>query len=250
MFREYLMAGTMEEALEANKKKSSAVLAGNLWLKMEDKQAGTAIDLSRLGLSAIEETESGFVIGAMVTLRDIETHEGLNAYTCGAVKESVRHIVGTQFRNCATVGGSIFGRFGFSDVLTCFLAMETSVRLAARGEVPLRQFAAEEKDRDILTHLIVKKTPMTMAYQSMRNEAVDFPVVAVAAARRGGSLYISVGARPSRAAVIEVKESEAPSPEELAARFTYGTNMRASAEYRRHVAGVLIGRALRQMEER
>ena len=41
-----------------------------------------------------------------------------SAYTAGAVREAVRHIVGVQFRNCATVGGSIYGRFGFSDVLT------------------------------------------------------------------------------------------------------------------------------------
>ena len=36
---------------------------------------------------------------------------------------------------------------------------------------------------------------------------------------------------------------------ELAARFTYGTNARASAEFRRHVAGVLIGRALKEIGE-
>lgn len=45
--------------------------------------------------------------------------------TGGAVRESLRHIVGVQFRNLATVGGSIFGRFGFSDVLTMFLALDS-----------------------------------------------------------------------------------------------------------------------------
>lgn len=43
----------------------------------------------------------------MVTLRQIELHEGLNTWSQGAVKESVTHIVGVQFRNLATVGGSI-----------------------------------------------------------------------------------------------------------------------------------------------
>ena len=137
MFSEYLLADSLEQAYEANQKKSSVIVAGNLWLKMEDKQAKTAVDLSRLGLGEIEETESEFVIGAMATLRDLECHEGLNAYTKGAVREAVRHIVGVQFRNCATVGGSISGRFGFSDVLTCFLAMETNVRLFKGGEIPL-----------------------------------------------------------------------------------------------------------------
>ena len=55
-------------------------------------------------------------IGCMVTLRQMELHEGLSHYTEGAVKDAFRHIVGVQFRNLATVGGSLFGRFGFSDV--------------------------------------------------------------------------------------------------------------------------------------
>ena len=220
MFSEYLLADSLEQAYEANQKKSSVIVAGNLWLKMEDKQAKTAVDSSRLGLGEI---------------------------TKGAVREAVRHIVGVQFRNCATVGGSISGRFGFSDVLTCFLAMETNVRLFKGGEIPLAEFAERERDRDILTHLIVRKTPMEISYQSMRNEAVDFPVVAVAAAKRQGRLFVSVGARPSRAKLVEAAAGE--SAGELAARFTYGTNARASAEYRRHVAGVLIGRALKEIGE-
>ena len=46
---------------------------------------------------------------------------------CDCFKESLCHIVGVQFRNCATVGGSIYGRYGFSDVLTMFLGMDTWV---------------------------------------------------------------------------------------------------------------------------
>lgn len=71
-------------------------------------------DLSGLGLDTIEETDAGFSIGAMVTLRQLETHPGLEAFTHGAVREALRHIVGVQLRNLATVGGSIYSRFGFS----------------------------------------------------------------------------------------------------------------------------------------
>lgn len=39
----------------------------------------------------------------MVTLRELETNEQLNHFTQGAIKESVRHIVGVQFRNLATL---------------------------------------------------------------------------------------------------------------------------------------------------
>ena len=112
-----------------------------IWLKMENINVGTAIDLSGLGLDKIEETAEDFSIGAMVPLRQIELHEGLNAYTEGAVRESVRHIVGVQLRNLATVGGSIYSRFGFSDVLTMFLALNASVELYKGGIVPLSEYA-------------------------------------------------------------------------------------------------------------
>ncbi len=84
-----------------------------LWLKMVTRNVQKAIDLSGLGLDQIEENDEEFSIGAMVTLRQIELHEGLNTWSQGAVKESVTHIVGVQFRNLATVGGSIFGKFRF-----------------------------------------------------------------------------------------------------------------------------------------
>ena len=134
--REYKRAESLEEAWQLNQKRNNRVIGGMIWLKMENINVGTAIDLSGLGLDKIEETAEGFSIGAMVPLRQIELHEGLNAYTDGAVRESVRHIVGVQLRNLATVGGSIYSRFGFSDVLTMFLALNASVELYKGGIVP------------------------------------------------------------------------------------------------------------------
>ena len=52
--------------------------------------------LCDLGLDKIDEDENEFRIGAYATLRQIETHEALNAYTHGAIAESVRHIVGVH----------------------------------------------------------------------------------------------------------------------------------------------------------
>ena len=119
--KEYVKAESLEQAFELNQKRTNQIIGGMLWMKMGDHRIQTAIDLSGLGLDTIEEDETQFSIGCMTSLRQLELHEGLNQWSDGAVRESVRHIVGVQFRNLATVGGSIFGRFGFSDVLTCFL---------------------------------------------------------------------------------------------------------------------------------
>ena len=246
--KNYVKVESLEQAYELNQKRSAKVLGGTLWLKMGNRNVQTAIDLSKLGLDKIEETDEEFKIGAMTTFRQIEKHEGLNAYTNGAVKECVRHIVGTQFRNCATVGGSIFGRFGFSDVLTCFLAMDAYVELYPTGIVSLKEFSKMPYGNEILVSLIVKKKPMQIAYETIRREATDFPVIAVAVAKWDETYHVSVGARPAKASVITMEKIEDAA--KTAAEFTYGSNLRGSAEYRQHVAGVLIKRLHQRLEEK
>ena len=193
----YVRAQSLEEAWELNQKKRNRIVGGMLWMKMGRGSVQTAIDLCELGLDTIEESEEQFSIGAMVSLRQLEQHEGLNAYTCGAAAKAVQDIVGVQFRNLATVGGSIWGRFGFSDVLTVFLAMDSYVELYKGGIVPLETFLGMKKDRDILVRLIVKKTPARFAYQAMRIQRTDFPVLTCAVSDVGGEVRAVIGARPS-----------------------------------------------------
>ena len=157
--KNYVKAESLEQAYELNQKRSNRILGGMLWMKMSNAQIQTAIDLSGLGLNEIEETDESFRIGCMVTLRQLELHEGLNTWFDHMMQNSVKDIVGVQFRNLATVGGSIFGRFGFSDVLTAFLALDAEVELFHAGILPLREFVTMPRDNDILVRLIVKKTP-------------------------------------------------------------------------------------------
>lgn len=256
--REYKQAESLEEAWQLNQKKANRVLGGMIWLKMENINVGTAIDLSGLGLDTIEETEDSFSIGAMVTLRQLEEHPGLAAYTHGAVREALRHIVGVQLRNLATVGGSIYSRFGFSDVLTLFLAMDCSVELYKGGIVPLQEYAERPYDRDILVRLIVKKTAAEYLYQSVRNSQTDIPVLTCAAARLAdGSYRIAIGARPLKAVRFDLPVRQAPAAElaqamadEVKQQIVTGANMRGSAEYRRHLSGVLTKRAVLELEKR
>ena len=251
--QKYVRAQSLEEAWTLNQKRQNRVLGGMLWLRLGKGSVGTAIDLCDLGLDTIEENEDAFSIGAMVTLRDLELHPGLNAYTQGAVRNAVRDIVGVQFRNMATVGGSIWGRFGFSDVLTVFLGLDTYVELYKGGIVPLEAFASMKKDNDILVRLIVKKTPARIVYTAMRIQRTDFPVVTCAVSQVGGEYRVSVGARPARAMVIRdeegllsggiTPESAGAFGEAVAEKAPTEGNVRGSAAYRSHLIKVLTQRA-------
>ena len=255
--QKYVRAQSLEEAWELNQSKRNRIIGGMLWMRLGSGSVNTAIDLSGLGLNTIEETDEEFSIGAMTTLRDLEMHAGLNSYSCNAVKNAVKDIVGVQFRNMATVGGSIWGRFGFSDVLTVFLAMDTYVELYKGGIMSLEEFASMRADNDILVRIIVKKTPGKVVYTSMRNQRTDFPVLACAVSCLDGQYRLSVGARPARARVFRdekgilaggITKQSAKDFAQYAGKTVHtGSNMRGSAAYRSHLVKVLTERSLQEL---
>ena len=243
-YKNYVIAQTLDEAYALNAKKSTVIVAGNMWLRMCGMRRQTALDLSALGLDFIKEDEQGFTIGAMTTLRTMETHPALNAAFGGVFARALEPIVGTQFRNGATVGGSVFSRFGFSDVSTLLLAMGAKVVAHARGEVPLDEFQKEKWDRDILTAIRVEKG-RSAAIESVRLSKTDIPVLVCAASADERGVRVVLGSRPARAVIV----SEDAKPEELdymrmAADVPMGSNARASEAYRRKVAPVLMERAV------
>jgi len=250
--KEYVKAKSLQEAYDLNQKRSNMLLGGMMWLKMGRNYKVTAIDLSGLGLDQIEENEEEFRIGCMCSLRKLERHEGLNQYFGGVFKECTRYIVGTQFRNGATVGGSVFGRFGFSDILTCLMMLDTCVELYQGGVVPLTEFAKMKYDRDILVRVIVKKDGRKTAYASQRQSRTDFPVIACGVAVKDGNWYVSIGARPEKAAlaVLPVTEEALEVQAKSAAdQFVYHKNLRGSAEYRKYLAEVYVRRLMEQLTE-
>lgn len=251
--KEYVKAESLKEAYELNQKRSSIVAGGMMWLKMWNLYKMTIVDLSDLGLDGIEETEEEFRIGCMCSLRTMEQHEGLNGCFNGVFKECSRYIVGTQFRNTATVGGSVFGRFGFSDILTCLLALDTWVELYQGGTIPLSEFVTGKRDRDILVHVIVRKDGRHAAYASQRKSKTDFPLIACGVSKSEDTYYISVGARPHSARLCTVPRTAGLTPEAVAEKavgeMVFQSNLRAGKDYRKHLAGVYVRRLVERLEK-
>lgn len=253
----YVRAQSLEEAWLLNQKRRNRIVGGMMWMKMWRGSIATAIDLCDLGLDKIEETEEEFSIGAMVTLRQLEQHPGLAVYSCGAAAKAVQDIVGVQFRNSATVGGSLWGRFGFSDVLAIFLAMDSYVELYKGGIIPLEDFAQMKYNRDIIVRLIIHKKPGKFVYQAMRIQRTDFPVLNCAVSCVDGEHRAVIGARPGRAVLLrDVQGLLAGGISDISAKafaayvssvVSTGSNVRGSAAYRTHLARVLTERSVTEL---
>lgn len=248
--RQYVKVESLKEAYELNQKRANLVIGGMGWIKMNNNDFGAAIDLSKLGLDGIEEKDDEFVIGAMVTLRQLETNCELNAYFSNAFKECMRHIVGVQFRNCATIGGTLWLRPGFSDPVTLLMALDTYVEIYDGSDenkiIAVEEFCKMEKDNSILCAVHIKKSERRLYYTSFRNTQTDLPSLTLALSKADNTYIAAVGARPSLAEKIT-----AESMDELinkALELDYKDNMYGSAEYRKNLAKVLIKEAFEKID--
>jgi len=256
---ELVQPQSLEEAYEIlTKRKNNIVIGGSAFLRMGKKRIGTGIDLSALNLDIIEESSDYIEIGAMTTLRDLEVSPILNKYFHGVLPKAVRDIIGVQFRNVVTVGGSVFSRYGFSDLIVGLLALQTEVELYNGGRILLEEFLNKKYEKDILVKLYIKKNDANAVYKCMRNSRSDYPILNVAVSKKNDNLKICVGARPQRA-TIAVKASEFLSENELneeniikaseivAEELVFGSNMRASKEYRKAICKSLVKNALMEV---
>lgn len=253
--KEYFVANSLEEAYnKLISGKKNVILGGMMWLRMQTKIVPVAIDLSQLGLDKIEEKEDVIEIGAMTSLRQIEQSEVLEAYFGNVFKEALSHIVGTQFRNTATIGGSVFSRFGFSDPLTVLLALDVKVELYGAGVMTLEEFMVADVQKDLLVKLIIKKEKTKAIYKCQRQTATDFPNLTVCVSKLEEQYKIIVGARPTKAKLaykamkcLEKGHDIDEVVEAVVEELNFGTNMRGSKAYRMHLAKVLVRRSIEEL---
>lgn len=251
---------TVEEAYSIlTKRKNNQVIGGSAWLRMGSKRIGTAVELSQLNLDYIKEDEEYIEIGAMTTFRSLETSEVIENNFGRIIKDSVKDIIGVQFRNVVTVGGTIFSKFGFSDLIVALLALDTEVELVNAGRIKLYDFINKEYEKDLLTKIYIKKNDVKATYKSLRNAQSDYALLNVSVSKNDNKVKIYVGARP-QIATLAVKASEFLSNNELSdvniekasqivsEELAFGTNMRASKEYRTLMSKVLVKRALMEVK--
>lgn len=255
----YLYASDLKEAYTTlHSVAGSAVLGGCGYLRLGTRKITTAIDLSRLGLDFIRETDGVVEIGAMTSLRTIETNRSTSSLWCGVLESAVRNIVGVQLRNCVTIGGTVAGRYPFSDPITALLALDATLVFHQHGQILLEEYLKGKGCRDILEKVIIPKDGRLAAFNSLRKVKSDYAVLNVAVAKNIESYRIVVGSRPGRAmhvpaAVSYLQKHGLDTKTALEAgriaaeNLQFGDNPRGSGEYRKAVCPILVQRALAEV---
>jgi CO/xanthine dehydrogenase FAD-binding subunit len=258
--QDYVRPSSLEEAYSLLEERRALVIGGGAWTRMNTRSVELAVDLSGLDLRYIKKKGKRFEIGAMTTARDLETSEELKKSFGNIISEAVAHIVGVQLRNIITVGGTVFGRYGFSDLLTALLALDAAVVFHDGTESKLGEFITSRSNGPVLIEkIVIDADGRTGAYKAVRHSKTDFSILNTAAVRTGDGWRVAVGARPGSArlseAAAQVLGDTGKADAETAARagaaaakeLSFGDDQRSTGEYRQSVCSVLIKRAVEEV---
>lgn len=256
---EYYRASSLEDAyqklLESPK---NAILAGGLWMKKMGQSYDSLIDVSKLGLDKISETKEEVVVGSMVTQRDFENSKVVSFLYAGAPAFAIREVMGVNFRNLATIGGSIMGRYPFSDVITGLLPYDVELEFYPEQRMSLEEYLGYKgKLNAILVAVHIKKSEGKGFFKKVKTTALDFPIVNIAVSKVKGEYRVVVGARPMVAArsykameYLNNGGKDFVHAAELAVEeLSFMDNKDASKEYRVDLAKVYVRRGLEEVNK-
>ena len=256
---EYYRASSLEDAyqkLQASPK--NAIVAGGLWMKKMGQSYDSLIDLSKLGLDKISETKDEVIVGSMVSQRDFEDSKIVSFLFAGAPAFAVREVMGVNFRNLATIGGSIMGRYPFSDVITGLLPYDVELEFYSAQKMSLEEYLNYKgKLNAILVAIHIKKGEGKGFFKKVKTTALDFPIVNIAVAKVNKEYRVVVGARPMVAAksykAMEYLNNGgkdfAKAAELAVEELSFMDNKDASREYRVDLAKVYVRRGLEEVSK-
>jgi aerobic carbon-monoxide dehydrogenase medium subunit len=263
---DYVRVDSAEAALAqlAEHGDDAKLLAGGMSLlplmKLRLATPTVVVDVGRLQeLSYIRDAGDHVAIGALTRHRAVETDDVL-ARECGVVRAVAAQVGDNQVRHRGTIGGSVAHGDPGSDLPAALLALDAT--FVVQGQSSTREIAASEffqgfletalEPDELLTEIRVPKTgPDGFAFEKFNRRAQDFATVGVVAARTGAGTrvgLINMGSTPLRATAVENALAQGASAADAAALAADGTepsaDLNATAEYREHLARVLVRRAL------
>lgn len=259
--KNYYKAKSISEAyLLLNENPKNAIIGGGAWMKLSSPKIETLIDLKDLNLNQIIESKSTIEIGAMATLQQLETDASIMKLGNGFISQSLSNILGVGFRNIATIGGTVMGRYAFSDLLTALLTLPVKLVFYPKKEMSLEEFL-NHKGRfdDILTHIIIEKIQGEGFFKKVALTTLELAFLNVAVFKAKDNYQISIGSRPGGAVLahqaMDYLNSQKEITEEVIKKaadividtIKFGSNKACSEEYRKALAKTYVQRGIREV---
>jgi len=178
-FQDYRKVRSVEECVRALGEIEGGVvlLAGGTDVLVKAREGRpyadkTVVDVYGIPeLCKISETQTELIIGAGVTHTQI-ADSPLVRWNAGVLSDACRTVGSLQIRNHATIGGNIANASPAADSLAALAVLEAEVEINCLGEirrVPLgeiieKPYRTTLTDRELITHIFVKKVPHGCKY--------------------------------------------------------------------------------------
>ena len=255
----YQQPTSVEDALALYKASADPkFVAGGMTLlptmKLRLAQPSDLIDLSCVAdLSGITETDDTITIGAGVRHADVAASKEVDR-RIPALSNLAESIGDPQVRNRGTIGGSIANNDPAADYPAGVLGLDATV-ITDRREIMADDFFTGMFETALLPDELVVSVrfpvPKRAAYVKFPNPASRYAIVGVMVAECDSGIRVAVtGAAPCvyRFTAMEEVLSKEFSPHETDAVVCdpdgLNEDIHASAEYRAHLVGVMVRRAV------
>jgi carbon-monoxide dehydrogenase medium subunit len=258
---EYARAGSVQEAAELLNRfgEDGKVLAGGHSLiplmRLRLAQPSALVDINPVGeLNYIVAEDGRLRVGALARHVEIHTSDKVRQ-NLPILAEVAEEVGDNQVRNLGTIGGVMAHADSAGDYPTLAVILDAEI------VTNKRRFAAKDFFQDLFTtplepDEIVCEVVFPVAngphkYVKFRRRLFDWAIVAAAAQQLNGGWRVgltNVGPTPVRCNAVEQALSEGASPEQAAEHAAEGLNpsgdIRATPDYKKHLARVLTRRAI------
>ncbi|MCA1287222.1 FAD binding domain-containing protein [Salipiger bermudensis] len=266
----YARAVDVPHALElmAGSEGAGRFLAGGQSLiaamNMRLSEGDMLIDISKIpGLSGVAEDGERLRIGALTRHAEIGRDPLLRQHA-PLLSDAVRYIAHAAIRNRGTIGGALAHADPAAEFPACILALGAT--LHAHGPDGDRDIPAEAFFEDVFTTALAEDEILTAisvpkaepgerhVIEEVARRSGDYALTGLCLVRRSAGHRLSVfsaGPVPILAkgamAALDAGDSDA-AVEALRAEIEPSSDTQATASYRRHLAGVLLRRAIARIE--
>jgi len=271
-FRQYLKAGSLEEAIALRKDvgpKALYIAGGTTVVPFASKGVDVLIDITGLGLDGTSDHGDLVSVGGTTRLAEL-LHPDFRK-DVPALHKAASSVGSPQLRNMATLGGSLAGIFLPSDIGIALLAMGARVYLKGEEErvVAIDDLLAKGwlSGYDLITEVRVDKLRQGKGagFSKFGRSKVDISLVNAAAAVEVAKgiikeIRIAVGQTGSKPVLLTGSDLGAEGlgvtldlvrelADKAAGSVRPKADARASADFRKSLVRVMVARALTEAAE-